>query len=694
MLRSVRTAQRRRVALPVPALAALPLSVRLLSSSPPRLVARPPTFTTPEPAPAPPPPSLEEQQRVDSSKPLEPLPPTNLPVEDYASPLLHTASFFSSLFRYAVYGSVFIVLSTVGAVVAVHQYVEHVELAAPSSSALDPGTDDPDDWLAEREGWSGLHTAKRGGTDPRLGVFARAAIRGAWISQNWGAGLVASPVAAHGPAATSASPFGVARMGGDMIGARDEAASRGRQVSDAGWLLAERYLAYALERAANKGISLVDSAAWESHVDQGGVDRAAVELEERLAGVRERIGGRFKLEEAREGWERIYYALEASPTSATERRADAEWERREKLLATRKLGELSARIADHWREGSDERRFENTKAEGWFLGGLVPVLAQAEGQSLKGKALDTLVPGKPDDPAAATKHVSPSSSFFGFWARSHPPAVPPSPTAAVAPGSTLPALPPFASSAQLSPELQHLLALVSHASAPRDPSAQPLFSASTQRALLSSLVSLETFHARRKDAPASSSPSPASPSPSSLASAQSLQSASLLYARSLLPSSSSSPALLADMRPIPPALLSRALSTLFYETRTAALESHLAECTLALSALSAPAKGSSLFRSSSAAAAPASRAPAKADVAAARGLIASSSAAAAEVVDSAAALVAALRTAKGGEAKAEEKAFGESLRRVERDAGKVREMSAALDAFVRALEGGGAGGKK
>ncbi|GAA5851420.1 hypothetical protein JCM5353_006871, partial [Sporobolomyces roseus] len=71
-----------------------------------RLFDRPPTFTTPEqssPPPLSPPPSPSTPDKHDGA--LPPLPPTNLPVEDYASPLLHTASFFSQLFRYAVYGS-------------------------------------------------------------------------------------------------------------------------------------------------------------------------------------------------------------------------------------------------------------------------------------------------------------------------------------------------------------------------------------------------------------------------------------------------------------------------------------------------------------------------------------------------------------------------------------------------------------
>ncbi|GAA5896430.1 hypothetical protein JCM8208_001872 [Rhodotorula glutinis] len=672
----------------------------LAPSTTTRHYARPPSFTTPqEPALAPLP---EPGQEPDPNVPLAPLPPTNLPVEDYASPLVHTASFFGQLFRYAVYGSVAIVASAATALVAVHLYVEHIALAPPN---LSPHSDDPDDWLAEQPGWSGLHTDKRGGTDPRLGLLARAAVRGAYIAQTWGAGMVASPLSATAPggATTSASPFSVSRMGGDMIGAKHDAqlavAAQGRQVGDGGWLLAEQYLAYALERAARRGIALDDSslagAAWERHVDEGGVDRAAVELEERLAGVRERIGGRARLEAARDGWERIYLALSASPTSdpGPKRAAERAWEARETLVATRKLGELSARIADLWQPGTDERRVENERAQGYFVGGLVPVLARDGGHSLEGRALDTLVPaGAPTiSEQAEHKHASPSSSFFGFWSRSHPPSSSSTSTAA-----------------DLSPELSHLVALLSRtspsytlsyptasATPPRVPFARALDRPAPQRALVASLVSLETFLARRRDGDATA------PTDAALAGAQALQRAALEYARALSPSpspslsasSSASAALAAPPpprdthAPLEPAHVSRGLSEAYLSTRVAALEAHLAECTLARSALAASSSSSSSSRSSGGlfggskkpASAPA---PASADLALAQGLVRSALARAELAADQSAGLLAVLEKERGSKAKNAERAFGESLKRARRDAEKVRELGRGLAAFV------------
>ncbi|GAA5885288.1 hypothetical protein JCM6882_009555 [Rhodosporidiobolus microsporus] len=660
------------------------LALRPLSSSPIRL-ARPPTFTTPEPDAPAPHPANQQQQQHDPSTPLPPLPPTNLPVEDYASPLLHTASFFSSLFRYAVFGSVALVSLSVGGLVAVHLYVEHVQLAPPKLALS--ADDDPEEWAEELEGWSGAHTGN-GGTDPRLGLVARAAVRGAWISQHWGGGLVAAPTATHAPAtapaassSSSSSPFGaLARPGGQMIGHQDEVASRGRQVSDAGWAMAERYLVFALDKAAKRGVSLVDSVDWEAHVEHGGVDRAAVELEERLAGLRERIGGRYKLEAAREGWERIYYAVAASPTTdrATERgRREAEWERREKLKASRKLGELSARIAELWREGSDERLVENRKAEGWFVGGLVPVLAEEEGRSLKGKALDDLVPAAASEPKA-TKHASPSSSFFGFWSRSHPPSSP-------SPSSPSP-------SGDLTPELAHLVALVP-SSASSSTSLAPL-PPSTSRAILSSLVSLETFLARRRDSSTLSSASPTSSSSAPLAhlsAAAALQRATIAFAEGLIASSSSSSAFPASSTPAAadtPATLSRTLSHLFYLTRLAALETHLAECGVALSvgASSKRRRGGGV---------------ATQDVDAALERLKRAEGAAAQVLAAVQGEGVLAQLSQEDEGKGKKKAagggevgklFGEQAKRVRRDAEKVRGIAEGLRGVVEGL--GGAGQKK
>lgn len=508
------------------------LQLRFIHTSPRWLIDRPPTFTTPEQVVAPlasPTPRTNSNDSQDASQ-LPPLPPTNLPVEDYASPLLHTASFFSQLFRYAVYGSVGIVTLAVGSMISLHLYIEHVQLAAPP--ALSP-QQDPDEWSLEQEGWSGFHTG-RGGTDPRLGLLARAAVRGAWISQNWGGGKAVSPLTAHQPT------FGVTPR---MIGQDRLQESKGTMVGDSGWLMAEQYLVYAMRKAEERGISLLESRDWERQIEVGGVDRAAVELEERLAGLRERIGGRIKLELARDGWERIYLALVTSPTtdrSTTEKNKLVEWEERERVTASRKLGELGARIAELWGKDSEEGRHEIQRAQQWFVAGLTPVLAGA--RSSAASPLQQLATPQTE------KHVSPSSSFFSFWSRSHPPTTTTPSTSDVPPTSS---------------NLSSLVSLVpSFSSSSHSPA--------TSRAILSSLVSLETFLAR---------------SASDLSSAKAIQSSALQFAQTLQQQQQASPSSLAAEKLLPPstqAQASKLLTSLYLTTRISALQTHLSECSLAL----------------------------------------------------------------------------------------------------------------
>ncbi|GAA5868936.1 hypothetical protein JCM3774_006795 [Rhodotorula dairenensis] len=661
-----------------------------------RHYARQPAFTTPD-----------EQGGHAASEHERVSPHAQQVLDSYASPFAASAASAYSLFRYAVFASVFLVASSLAAFTAVHLYVEHVALAGPAPNCAGPDND-PDEWAEEAHGWTGLHTPNRGGTDPRLGLWTRMAIRAAWMSQHWGSGTVAAPESGPAAASSSSSPFAVAaprRIGdanataanGGAGASVDPAAAR--QVHDAGWIMAERYLAQALRRAAEtRGISLVDSRDWEAHVDHGGVDRAAVELEERLAGIRERIGGRARLDKARQGWERIYYALEASPSDPTSHAREAKWEQLEKLRATRKLAELSARIADSWRPGSDERAEELERAEGWFLGGLIPALADAEGQSLAGKALDRLVPGgqqardgdssrPPDALEPPRKHVSPSSSFFGFWSRSHPPATPSAATTR-SPASLPPAIP--------TAELDHLVALLSSAAAATSTSsssdstaASALLSPASQRAVVATLVSLETHLARRASTSAANSSSSSSSPQHLLERAQALQTAALEYTRSL---ARARPLLPASVPPpvdtaLTPADLSRKTTALWLSTRLAALETHLSECRLALALSATTTSGARKNRNNQSAL--------PVDLADAEALLGATSRAE-QTSDAAAAILAALETSQGSSnssggggggasAKQVRQVYEEPLKRVRRDADRVVEMGTALSELVAGL---------
>lgn len=301
-----------------------------------------------------------------------------------------------------------------------------------------------------------------------------------------------------------------------MIGAQKAKITDAGEIGDAGWQQAEGYLLFAIDSAQQKGISLSSPGGGAGDA----VDRTALELEQRLASLRELIGGRYKLNEARDGWERIYYALSAAtnPTPS---------DVRERTKATKKLGDISARLAEMYDAGSEERRCEMNKAEGWLLGGLLTVLGAGAGM----ENVDIVAKGKA---------ASPSSGFFGFWARSHPP------------GTT--------TTTTIRPEIRALVdALSLHATSPTPP-----FDPATSRTLLNSLTTLETFLARDRN----------------LLAAQGVQSSSLSFTRSL---STPSPDIVRTEK-----ILSRttdksaALHQLYLVVRESIFATHLAEVSLAL----------------------------------------------------------------------------------------------------------------
>ena len=113
---------------------------------------------------------------------------------------------------------------------------------------------------------------------------------------------------------------------------------------------------------------------------------------------------------------------------------------------------------------------------------------------------------------------------------------------------------------------------------------------------------------------------------------------------------------------------SRKTSALWLSTRLAALETHLSECRLAL-ALSSRGTGKKAV---------------PIDLADAESLLLATSRAE-QTSDAGAAILAALETAKEGNAKDLRKVYEEPLKRVRRDADKVVEMGTALSELVAGL---------
>lgn len=236
-------------------------------------------------------------------------PDQNQVAQTFSTPFAHFVYTLSRIARiiifYASGAAVFVLIAFEGT----HQYVERVAMRAPSTS-ISISNDDPDDvwgWEEEafEEGWSST-----GGTDSRLGIRGRHAVRSAWICVNWGGGLAPGLVFSAG----SSGPYSVQRSTSWQTVPMDES-----------FTLAESYLVVGLNEAEKKGLRLPDPAALRAGAVStpqqiGGVplDQTAVTLETRLASVRERIGSPAALAKAAAGYERVFDALQNFPYTPTE----------------------------------------------------------------------------------------------------------------------------------------------------------------------------------------------------------------------------------------------------------------------------------------------------------------------------------------------------------------------------------------
>ncbi|CBQ73567.1 conserved hypothetical protein [Sporisorium reilianum SRZ2] len=234
-------------------------------------------------------------------------------------------------------------VATIGVVSfeAAHQYVEHVAMPAASSSSSK--TSDEYGWSEQalEESWSGSHA--KTGTDPRLGIKGRHAVRSAWMCANWGGGI--SPSVMFGGSAAGNS--GLGRTAITSMGS-----AKTLHVDD-GMILAMQYLNLAVKIAAAKGIKLPDTDAIraglvsEATAQQqlSSVDPLALALEARLAAVKERQGSRGALESAIASYEKLYDVASLAPG------AKAEQASRLVRLAT-KLGDLHSAL-DRRREAEE-----------------------------------------------------------------------------------------------------------------------------------------------------------------------------------------------------------------------------------------------------------------------------------------------------------------------------------------------------
>ncbi|KAN0065265.1 hypothetical protein ACQY0O_001762 [Thecaphora frezii] len=293
---------------------------------------------------------------------------------------------------------------------ATHQYVEHVAMRALAPPPAIP-SDGADEWgwaaQLNDEAWS-----SSGGTDARLGVKARHAVRSAWMCVHWGAGISPSLVLS-GAASGSA---GLGRRAESSI-----AATRQLHVQD-GLGLAIQYMEVALEAARKRGICLPDAeqVRWAgSEARAGGeakveLDSTALALETKMAGIKERQGSRTTMRSALETYEALYHLIAQPGTllprtsggPATGRSADAGEAHKQARLARLacKVGELHAALG------------ETHEAEAWLKRALI------KGTEAKlAPPLSASEDGSHVAPTQQAKPTKPAPRGWLDWIRSKPP---------------------------------------------------------------------------------------------------------------------------------------------------------------------------------------------------------------------------------------------------------------------------------
>ena len=276
-------------------------------------------------------PTLSRSRRFSTRPPLfrnitprsehTPLSP-NIPQIDYVGETREVLNFTGRVVRIIVLSGVTLIAVGVAGYEGLHLYVENGPMAVPSRGNDEWG------WEDEVQGWTG---GPKGGTDPRLGVKGRHAIRAAWMCQNWGAGDANGAIGRQG----FFEPDYMAVRG--MIG-EDPTVIR----PDRGYEMAGEFINVALEAARVKGLVFPPtlSVLRESGPPTGAStsvqgDPAVVDLLLLKAGALERVGSMDSLNQAKELYEQIVTTIHSDASPIHEARV--------MRLAT-KVGTLCARM--------------------------------------------------------------------------------------------------------------------------------------------------------------------------------------------------------------------------------------------------------------------------------------------------------------------------------------------------------------
>ncbi|WVO17212.1 hypothetical protein L204_104904 [Cryptococcus depauperatus] len=251
--------------------------------------------------------------RQISSFPRRPIEPsTNFPnaTSEYSDSILYTFRYLSRTIKYLVYSLLAVGGISAAAYEGAHLYIEKVCLTSSREDSDEFG------WVGENQSWTG---GSRGGTDPRLGIKARHALRAAWICQEWGAGS----------AGTIEDSAYVSYFHPDYVAARSmistsapEQDGRASRVKvDRGYELADEYVNLAIQEAKKKGLVFPPMLSGTrpagppnekdlSKAPQG--DPAAVDLLLIKAGILERINTIDCLLYAKDVYEQVLCSLCAS----------------------------------------------------------------------------------------------------------------------------------------------------------------------------------------------------------------------------------------------------------------------------------------------------------------------------------------------------------------------------------------------
>ncbi|EPQ26878.1 uncharacterized protein PFL1_05513 [Pseudozyma flocculosa PF-1] len=265
-------------------------------------------------------------------------------LQSFATPFAQFVYTISRIARMITVSALGIAVVGLGGYEATHQYIEHFAMPhAPASSSVD----DPWGWNEQlgEESWSGSGSS---GTDRRLGIKGRHAVRSAWMCVHWGGGI--SPGLILGGAASGSS--GLGRTAQSSI-----AGQRDLHIED-GMVMAMRYLSVALQAAREKGIVLPDIDAVRAGLASSSaplhIDPTALALESKMASIRERHGSRGATANAIEGYERVFDLLMLSAAAPSQVQSGGDAQSAKLVRLATKIGDLNAAIG------------QKTEAESWL----------------------------------------------------------------------------------------------------------------------------------------------------------------------------------------------------------------------------------------------------------------------------------------------------------------------------------------